>query len=107
MNGIEVPLRQLRKWADFLSGVGTSLLGLSKAARKAGVTTCGVGVSLPFLKKLPAGSILYWRGNHFVVLRAVTTTVIVIVDPAPGERRVSIKEAKRDYSGLALLVRPR
>ncbi len=54
--------------------------------------------------KLPC--ILHWDLNHFVVLKKVSRKTLTLLDPAVGERRMSIDEASRHFTGVALELTP-
>ena len=47
------------------------------------------------LKQWRLPDILHWNLNHFVVLKDVSASHIVIVDPGFGERRVAMAEAAK------------
>jgi len=50
--------------------------------------------------------ILHWNLNHFVVLTKVGRKSVTFLDPAVGERRLSIEEASRHFTGVALELTP-
>jgi ATP-binding cassette subfamily B protein RaxB len=50
--------------------------------------------------------VLHWDLNHFVVLSEVGARHVVIHDPAHGVRRMSLDEASRHFSGVALELSP-
>lgn len=54
--------------------------------------------------KLPC--ILHWDLNHFVVLAKVSKSKLTILDPAVGERKLSINEVSRHFTGVALELTP-
>lgn len=54
--------------------------------------------------KLPC--ILHWDLSHFVVLTRVTERGITILDPACGEARLSLAEASKHFTGIALELTP-
>jgi len=54
--------------------------------------------------KLPC--ILHWDMNHFVVLKSVSSSAVVIHDPAVGERRLPMTEVSRHFTGVALELSP-
>jgi ATP-binding cassette subfamily B protein RaxB len=54
---------------------------------------------------------LHWNLNHFVVLKKISKNwqgkvTLVLLDPAVGERRVSLDEASQHFTGVALEVMP-
>lgn len=60
---------------------------------------------LPGLK-LPC--ILHWNLNHFVVLTRVLrgTRGVIVLDPALGERRLSLSQVSASFTGIALELTP-
>jgi ATP-binding cassette subfamily B protein RaxB len=54
--------------------------------------------------KLPC--ILHWDLKHFVVLVKVTRKSVTILDPGVGERRLTMEEASRSFTGVALELTP-
>ena len=70
-HGTRVSLEQLRQ--DTGAGRdGVSARSLLAAARAYGLPGRGVRTSLEGLRNLPAGSILFWKFNHFVVFERAT-----------------------------------
>jgi ABC-type bacteriocin/lantibiotic exporter with double-glycine peptidase domain len=103
--GRYVPLDELRA-ATGTGRDGVSALRLVDVARNYGLDARGVKTEVEDLRGLPAGTILFWAMNHFVVLESVGRRGLVFVDPALGRRRVAWDEVDRDYSGTALLLEP-
>lgn len=58
------------------------------------------------LNQLKLPCILHWNFNHFVVLTKVGADSVVLVDPAIGERSLSIEEVSKSFTGVALEVWP-
>ena len=56
------------------------------------------------LLRLPC--ILHWDFRHFVVLERVHRDHVLLVDPALGARRMSLKELSLHFSGMALELVP-
>jgi ATP-binding cassette, subfamily B, bacterial len=100
------PLDELRD-AMGVDHNGVSALGILRAARSYGLRGRGVRVDdLDELDMLPAGTILHWEFNHFVVFERVDRHVPVILDPAHGRRRVPRAEFEEAFTGVALLLEP-
>ena len=57
------------------------------------------------LPKLKLPAILHWDLNHFVVLKSAGRR-LVVVDPARGERRITLAEAAKHFTGVALELTP-
>jgi ABC-type bacteriocin/lantibiotic exporter with double-glycine peptidase domain len=49
---------------------------------------------------------LFWANNHFVVLEEVVEGGARLNDPGSGQRFVTTEELEKDYSGVALILRP-
>ena len=63
-------------------------------------------LALDELGQLQRPCILHWGLNHFVVLKQAGRRHVVILDPAIGERRLSLAEASRHFTGVALELTP-
>jgi ATP-binding cassette subfamily B protein RaxB len=68
-------------------------------------------LELEELDQLSCPCILHWDLNHYVVLRKVKTGLlgkrqVVIVDPAVGERTLSVEEVSKSFTGVALELTP-
>jgi ABC-type bacteriocin/lantibiotic exporter with double-glycine peptidase domain len=81
---------------------GVSARSLVDTARRLGLTGTGVRAPVSTLHRLAAGTILFWRGNHFVVLERVGARSAIIVDPSIGRRAVSLHDLGESYSGIAI-----
>ena len=82
---------------------GTDASSLMRAAEWYGLSGRGVSIDVEMLQYLPAGSILHWEFNHFVVFERVTRHGVEIVDPAQGPRRLSIAKVRESFTGIALV----
>jgi ATP-binding cassette subfamily B protein RaxB len=58
------------------------------------------------LQKFRSPLILHWDLNHFVVLESINKGTAVIIDPAIGRRRVSMKTFTAYYTGVCLSLIP-
>jgi ATP-binding cassette subfamily B protein len=86
---------------------GADAMAILSAARVFGLRGRGVKVEeVEDLRFLPAGSILHWQFNHFLVLERVTADGADVVDPAGGRRRVSREDLGRSFTGVALSFEP-
>ncbi|MGH1342804.1 MAG: peptidase domain-containing ABC transporter [Nannocystales bacterium] len=105
--GRETPLDEVRD-STGADQNGVSAQGILAAARRYGLR--GRGVQLERLEELdliPAGTILHWDFNHFVVFERVGRRGdVTILDPAHGQRRVSRAEFDGAFTGVALLLEP-
>jgi len=101
--GAPTDLASLRRKND-VSLKGASLASVVRCCTELGLSTRAIRCDLPELAKLRTPCILHWRFNHFVVLKAVNATGIVIHDPARGELNESIADASAAFTGIALEV---
>ena len=58
------------------------------------------------MKELQAPCSLHWDLSHFVVLKEVTRSGIIIHDPARGRREVAWSEVSKSFTGVALELTP-
>ncbi|HVG07464.1 MAG TPA: peptidase domain-containing ABC transporter [Thermoanaerobaculia bacterium] len=104
--GKQLPLAEVRK----ITGSGrdaTNAEALLEAGRWFGLRGRGVRAdTVEALGAIEPGAILHWRFNHFVVLDRLKSDGLHIVDPAGGRRVVSHQEARRSFTGVALLFEP-
>jgi ABC-type bacteriocin/lantibiotic exporter with double-glycine peptidase domain len=85
---------------------GTTALALLQTARRHGLRGWGVRAEVEDLQHLPAGSILHWELDHYVVLQRVVRGAVEIVDPAAGHRRVPPSLVRRAFTGVAIVLEP-
>lgn len=103
--GLQTDLFDLRrKFA--LSSNGANLRQLIDWAAQLGLTARALKLNLDELPQLQRPCILHWDLNHFVVLKKLVRDGAVILDPAIGERRLSMAEMCRHFTGVALELAP-
>ncbi|HEX2831673.1 MAG TPA: peptidase domain-containing ABC transporter [Thermoanaerobaculia bacterium] len=86
---------------------GADALSLVKGARFHGLRARGVKVpEIASLRFLPAGSVLHWGFHHYVVLESVDGDHVRIVDPGTGRRSITLADAGKTFTGVALLFEP-
>ena len=93
-----------RRYTVSLKGVRLS--DLKDIAGSLGLATRALRTELTELSKLRTPCILHWSLNHFVVLARVRGKSITIHDPARGKRRITLEEASREFTGVALEALP-
>lgn len=81
---------------------GVQLGDLLQMAASMGLGTRPVKLDLEDLPDLRMPCILHWNFNHFVVLKSVKGKVVTILDPAVGERRLSLAEVSDSFTGVAV-----
>jgi len=104
-HGFKTSLRELRQQFP-ISMKGSNLTQLIAIADKIGFQCRAVRLELEDLRKLKLPCVLHWDMNHFVTLVRVTAEMILVIDPAYGERRLSYKEVSPRFTGIALELTP-
>ena len=85
---------------------GVTLKDIIRIAERMNLAARAVRVELEEIGKLKCPAILHWSMNHFVVLKKVSSGKLTIHDPAVGIRTISIIDAGRDFTGIALELTP-
>jgi ATP-binding cassette subfamily B protein RaxB len=85
---------------------GATLAMVMETATKLGLAGRPLRLEIEHLRNLRAPAILHWDMNHFVVLRQVSRSGLVIHDPAVGTRRHSFTEVSKHFTGVALELTP-
>jgi ATP-binding cassette, subfamily B, bacterial CvaB/MchF/RaxB len=103
--GHRVDLNTLRqRYPVSLNGV--TLRALIQVASQLHLLGRPLRFELDHLRQLRLPAILHWDMSHFVVLKAVRRKGITIHDPASGERYLSLAEASKHLTGVALELSP-
>lgn len=103
--GYRTDLAALRRRFS-VSTKGATLQSLIKMGRAMALSARPLKVELEHLAKLTVPCILHWDMNHFVVLRRVNGRHIHVHDPAVGHRKMTLEEASRHFTGIALEMAP-
>ena len=85
---------------------GATLKSVIRACEDLFLSARAVRCSLGELRRLRTPCVLHWELNHFVVLKKVTGSHLIIHDPARGRVRESLAEADRKFTGVALELMP-
>jgi ATP-binding cassette subfamily B protein RaxB len=85
---------------------GVTLKHIAQIAESMGMTARGVQVPLESLGKLRLPAVLHWDMNHFVVLTSVSGRKLTVHDPARGKRVLTMDEASRHFTGVAMEFTP-
>lgn len=104
-HGHEVDLPALRRRFS-ISMKGTTMKALLRMAQKLGFSGRGLRLEPEQLKDLKRPAILHWDMNHFVVLTGIKGGRVTILDPARGERRMTLAEVAQHFTGAALELTP-
>ena len=104
-HGLGLSLLELRqRFAVSLKGAGLEQLMAHAAAL--GLGSRPLRLELEELGALRMPCVLHWDLDHFVVLKRVRRGKVWILDPALGERRLSLDEVSRHFTGVALELAP-
>lgn len=104
-HGHAVGLRELRRRFP-LSMKGANLARLMGMAAELGLQGRALRVELDQLPQLALPCVLHWGLNHFVVLVRAGPRGVRILDPATGERDLSLAETSALFTGIALELTP-
>jgi ATP-binding cassette subfamily B protein RaxB len=108
--GYHTDLADLRRQFS-ISLKGATLAQLMRHAASMQLSTRPLRLELDEIAELALPCILHWNLNHFVVLKKISKNwqgkvTLVLLDPAVGERRVSLDDASQHFTGVALEVTP-
>ncbi|WP_045758536.1 peptidase domain-containing ABC transporter [Xanthomonas albilineans] len=104
-HGMQLGLPELRRQFH-LSLKGIKLNQLIEIAQTLGFSTRPLRLEMEQLDQLALPCILHWDLSHFVVLAKVGKIKATILDPAIGERRLSLNEVSQHFTGVALELTP-
>lgn len=104
-HGVVTDLATLRT-RHAISLKGMTLASLGRIAQDEKLGFRAVRLEMGELGQLRLPAVLHWDLNHFVVLKSISGTRITVHDPDSGERRLTIEEASRRFTGVALELWP-
>jgi ABC-type bacteriocin/lantibiotic exporter with double-glycine peptidase domain len=104
-HGRQVKLDEVRTVAG-VSRTGIDALAILRTGEWYGMSGRGLRLDVDSLHYLPAGAILHWEFNHFVVFEKVDRHGVHIVDPSFGRRTVPMTQFRRAFTGVALVLEP-
>ncbi|HET9581031.1 MAG TPA: peptidase domain-containing ABC transporter [Usitatibacter sp.] len=85
---------------------GATLAYLMQVAGRLHLAPRPLRLELEELPRLRTPCVLHWNLNHFVVLASADARGVVVHDPAFGVRRLSMAEASKHFTGIALELSP-
>ncbi len=108
--GYHTDLADLRRQFS-ISLKGATLAQLMRHASSMHFNSRPLRLELEELGELALPCILHWNLNHFVVLKKVKKKLrgritLILLDPAVGERKVTLEEASQHFTGVALELNP-
>ena len=104
-HGYRTDLAEMRRRFP-VSLKGASLASLVGVARTLGFQARPLRLELEEIGELQLPCILHWNLDHYVVLAKVGRKSARIMDPAFGERTMSLAEVSRHFTGVALELEP-
>ncbi len=104
-HGYETDLTTLRHRFS-ISAHGATLTQIISTASQLKMSSRPLRLNMSQITELQTPCILHWEMKHFVVLKQATKTNITILDPATGERKLTIEEASKLFTGIALELTP-
>src|ERR671913_2286519 len=104
-HGYRVDLNTLRRRRP-VSLNGVTLRALIQVASHLQLIGRPLRFEIAHLRQLRLPAILHWDMSHFVVLKAVSRKGVTIHDPASGEKYLSLGEASKHLTGVALELSP-
>ncbi len=104
--GHDIDLASLRRRAS-MSLKGADLARVIEIAGRLDFDSRPLKLELEELPQLQVPCILHWNLNHFVVLKRAHRKHLEIHDPARGELRLSLAEASKHFTGVALELSPK
>ena len=85
---------------------GAALDDLVRVSKNLGLTTRTLTLEMGELPQIALPAIIHWEFNHFVVLSKIGKNHVIIHDPATGQRKVSLPELSKSFTGVVLEMRP-
>lgn len=104
-HGFQTDLPALRRQFP-ISLKGATLRDVIEIASQVGLGSRAVRCEPAELRELRTPAILHWDMNHFVVLKSANRKRIEIHDPARGLVKLSLADAGKHFTGVALELTP-
>ncbi|MDK1198590.1 peptidase domain-containing ABC transporter [Cronobacter dublinensis] len=104
-HGLQTDLPTLRERFS-VSTQGMTLQRLIECAAVIRLSSRAVRLEPEDLKSLTLPCILHWNMNHFVVLHKVRGSRLVIHDPDKGKKILTLQDADKHFTGVALELIP-
>ncbi len=83
---------------------GTNLREITQILMQLGLQTRALSVPLSELHLIRSPALLHWNMNHFVVLKEVTSTYVIVHDPALGVCQLTHAEVSQAFTGIVLEI---
>ncbi|WP_293932118.1 peptidase domain-containing ABC transporter [Iodobacter sp.] len=103
--GYKIDMPSMRRHFS-VSLKGASLRHLIPMSQVLGLQARPLKVDLTQLSKVKLPCILHWNMNHFVVLKQINSSTLIIHDPAVGIRKLGHAEVAKHFTGVVLEITP-
>ena len=103
--GYDTDLHTLRRRFP-VSLKGATLQHIIQIGEDLDLSARALRVELGALESLQTPAILHWDLNHFVVLKSVSGSKVVIHDPSQGRRVLTLEEFSKHFTGVAVEFSP-
>ncbi len=103
--GYETDLVTMRRKYS-VSAKGLTLSQLMDVAETIHLSARPLSLELHEISELTLPCIIHWDFKHFVILKKVSSRKIELVDPEVGERKISLDEFAKYFTGIALELMP-
>ena len=96
--GLNFNLKELVKLTKTRDSIGTSLLNLSRAAKKIGFIAVGLELTLNSISKINSfPCIAHFGTNHFIVIYRIKNDKVFVADPAQGLVKYDLMDFKSKW----------
>lgn len=85
---------------------GARLSQLNKLMQNLGFSTHVYKTTIEGLKMVSLPAIIFWSGDHYVVLESISKKDAVVIDPAFGRKKISLAELERQFDRFVLTAEP-
>ena len=104
-HGYKTDLQHLRRRFT-VSLKGLNLSQVIQVAGRMNLSCRPMRLDLEGLHQLVMPAVLHWNLNHYVVLKQVKGNRVTVHDPAMGLQTMTLQEASKHYTGVALELEP-
>ncbi len=85
---------------------GLSARAIAQAGREQGLQVRAFSMEPAGLAQLPMPAIIHWNFDHFMVVESWSPSVVKVVDPAMGRRKLTPEEFGVGFTGVVLAMEP-
>lgn len=85
---------------------GLSALNIVQTARRYGLMVRCISLQVNDFRFVHLPAIVHWEFNHFLVVERWSPSVVSVIDPAAGRKRLSAREFDAGFTGIVLMFEP-